>query len=77
MKKFEIGKTYTMTSPCDRGCVWVYTVTARTAATITITDGTETRCCRINAGWSDKGEAVLPLGRYSMCPVLRAENEVA
>lgn len=76
MKKFEIGKTYTMTSPCDRGCVWVYTVTSRTAATITITDGTETKRCRIST-WSDNSEAVLPLGRYSMCPVLRAENEVA
>lgn len=39
MKKFEIGKTYSMRSICDHDCVWTYTVTARTAKTITISDG--------------------------------------
>ena len=34
MKKFEIGKTYSMRSICDHDCVWTYTVTARTAKTI-------------------------------------------
>ena len=39
MKKFEIGKAYSMRSICDHDCVWTYTVTARTAKTITISDG--------------------------------------
>lgn len=75
MKKFEVGKTYSMRSICNHECVWTYTVIARTAATITITDGKETKTCRINKVISsyDNKEAVLPLGRYSMCPILRAE----
>lgn len=39
MTKFEIGKTYSMRSICNQDCVWTYTVTARTAKTITISDG--------------------------------------
>ena len=47
MKKFEIGKTYSMRSICDHDCVWTYTVTARTAKTITISDGEKVQKCRI------------------------------
>ena len=39
MIKFEVGKTYSMRSICDSNCVWTYTVTARTAQTITLSDG--------------------------------------
>ena len=74
MKKFEIGETYSMRSICDHNCVWTYTVIARTACTITITDGKETKKCRISKLYSemDNRETVLPLGNYSMCPMLRA-----
>lgn len=77
MKQFEIGKTYTMASPCDRNCVWTYTVTKRTAKTITISDGTETKTCRVNAQVSEdrNAETVFPMGRYSMCPALSADKE--
>lgn len=77
MKQFEIGKTYTMASPCDRNCVWTYTVTKRTAKTITINDGQETKTCRVNAQTSEyrDAESIFPLGRYSMCPVLSADKE--
>ena len=74
MKKFEIGKTYSMRSVCDHDCVWTYTVTDRTAQTITITDGTTTKKCRISKAISeyDGRECIYPLGKYSMCPILRA-----
>lgn len=74
MKKFEIGKQYSMTSVCDHDCVWTYTVTARTASTITITDGRETKTCRIVKDLSEyrEAETVRPLGKYSMCPLLTA-----
>ena len=74
MKKFEIGKQYSMRSICDHNCVWTYTVTERTTATITITDGKEIKKCRINKKASEyKGtETVYPLGQYSMCPSLSA-----
>lgn len=74
MKKFEIGKTYTMTSICNSDCVWSYKVTERTAQTITITDGKEVKKCRISKKYSTyrDAETILPLGNYSMAPMLSA-----
>lgn len=75
MKKFEVGKTYSMRSICDYDCVWTYTVIARTAKTVTLTDGRETIKRRISESTSKftGSESVYPLGTYSMCPVLHAE----
>lgn len=75
MKKFEVGTQYSMISICDHECVWTYTVTARTAKTITITDGKETLKCRVNQKISEyrNAETVYPFGRYSMTPSLVAE----
>lgn len=75
MKKFEVGKTYTMRSIGDHDCIWSYTVMARTAQTVTLTDGKETKKCRISKQLSEYrgAETVLPLGQYSMCPMLSAE----
>lgn len=77
MKQFEIGKTYTMRSIGDRDCVWTYTVVKRTAKTITISDGKETKTCRVNVQVSEdrNAETIFPLGRYSMCPTLSADKE--
>lgn len=76
MKTFEIGNTYSMRSACDHNCVWTYEVVARTAQMVTLTDGKETIKCRINKKISEwnKAETVFPLGRYSMAPVLSADN---
>ena len=76
MKKFEIGKTYSMNSACMHDCVWSYTVTARTAQTITLNDGEKVIRCRINKGLSEYrgAESVYPLGRYSMAPILSADK---
>lgn len=76
MKKFEIGQTYSMCSPCMQDCIWTYTITARTAQTVTITDGTETKRCRINklATQYRNAETIYPLGQYSMCPSLSADR---
>ena len=74
MKKFEIGSTYSMTSICDHNCTWTYTVIARTAQTVTLSDGKETKKCRINKKYSEyrNTETVFPLGQSSMCPMLSA-----
>lgn len=79
MTKFEIGTTYTMRSAYDHNTIWAYTVTKRTAATVTITDGTETKTCRINRQLSEyRGcESVMPLGHYSFAPVLSADHPAA
>ena len=76
MKKFEIGKTYTMRSIGDQDCTWTYTVAARTAQTITLTDGKKVQRCRISKGASEiyKAETVYPLGQYSMAPCFTAEK---
>ena len=76
MKKFEVGKEYSMMSVCNQDCVWKYTVTARTAKTITITDGKETKKCRILSSVSTHrdSEIVYPLGNYSMAPILSADH---
>lgn len=76
MKKFEIGQQYSMRSACDHNCVWTYTVTARTAQTVTITDGKEVKRCRINKQVSELrgAESVYPLGQYSMAPSLSADR---
>ncbi|MBR5865710.1 MAG: hypothetical protein IKY89_05505 [Alistipes sp.] len=74
MKKFEIGKEYSMRSACDHNCIWSYTVIARTAATITISDGKETKKCRVSKQVSEwnNAETIYPLGQYSMSPSLVA-----
>ena len=74
MNKFEIGKTYTMKSICDHNCIWSYTVTDRTAQTITVTDGNKTLKLRVNKRVSEycNAETVYPLGSYSMAPSLSA-----
>lgn len=74
MKKFEIGKTYSMRSACDHNCIWTYTVTNRTAQTVTISDGKEVKKCRISKKHSEyrNAETIFPLGQYSMCPSLTA-----
>lgn len=74
MKKFEIGSIYSMRSICDHNCIWSYTVVARTAQTITITDGKKTQKCRISKKHSEyhNAETVYPLGQYSMAPSLTA-----
>lgn len=76
MLKFEVGKSYTMRSACMHDCTWTYTVTRRTAQTVTITDGKETKTCRIIKQVSEwnGAETVHPLGRYSMAPSLSADH---
>lgn len=74
--KFEVGQTYRMSSPGMHDCIWTYTVTKRTAQTITITDGKETKTFRISKGATHyfNAETIYPLGQYSMCPSLTADR---
>jgi len=74
MTRFEKGRTYKVNSICNHECVWTFEVIARTEKTITVTDGKEVKKLRIIKGLSemDNRECVYPLGKYSMCPILRA-----
>jgi hypothetical protein len=76
MKEFEIGRTYTTTSICNHDCELSYTITARTAETVTATDNHgETHKFRISKKLSTyrNAETFLPWGNYSMCPMISAE----
>lgn len=84
VKQFKVGKRYSMSSPCNQECVWTYEVVKRTACTVTLqqigNDGKprgEQIRCRINKTLTtfnrNNAEAVLPLGSFSMAPVLRAK----
>lgn len=74
MKKFEVGKSYTHGWIGDSNLFTTWKVIKRTAQTITITDGRETKTCRIIKALSEMNntECVFPFGQYSMCPTLRA-----
>lgn len=78
MKQFEIGTTYSMRSIGDHDCVWTYTVTDRTAQTITLDNGKEIKRCRISkkASAYRNAETIYPLGQYSMAPCLSADKGV-
>lgn len=86
MKKFEVGKTYSMFSPCDHDCIWEYKVIKRTDKMVTLQpvepDGTlsenQEKVRRVKILTDDycDEEWARPLGHYSMCPILRAEREV-
>ena len=86
MKRFEVGKNYRMVSPCDTNCAWYYTVTKRTAKTVTLLDfdKKETIVRRVaemkafdRVTGVERGEEYCkPLGDFSMCPILWASKDI-
>jgi hypothetical protein len=68
--QFDIGQTYTARSVCDHDCIFAFKVTERRGQMITLVARTGTY--RRKVFISDGAEAVFPLGRYSMAPMLRA-----
>lgn len=75
ISKFEIGRTYSTRSACDHECIFEFTVTKRTAKTVTFKylDGEITR--RVTDRHTGDSEACLPLGNYSMAPFLTADDD--
>ena len=77
MKRFEVGKTYYMFSPCDQDCRWCYTVLGRTALSVLLMDesgNTVRRRISRSASEGRRAEIVFPIGFYSMAPVLSADR---
>lgn len=74
MRKFEIGKNYTHGWIGDAELFTTWTVTKRTAQTVTIKHGDKVKTCRIIKYLSEMegAETVYPFGKYSMCPTLTA-----
>ena len=72
---FDIGQTYSCRSACDSNCVWTFTVEARTAKRMTIADGYDTKTVGIKIDESGN-EWALPMGRYSMAPVIFSDRSI-
>lgn len=83
MKKFVVGKKYSMRSACDYNCIWTYLVIDRTDSTVILQQvmngkarGDKARF-RIKKKFSEYcgAECVQPLGTFSLAPVLSADNK--
>ena len=69
---FTVGTTYVMgfIGDADQTCDWLCTKVTASFATFTSHFGTK-RCKVLDGGY---GPHVLPLGRYSMAPILRPDR---
>ncbi len=75
MLKFEVGKTYTGRFISDSDCTYGFKILSRTAKRITITDAITHEVKQIGVSLDQSGnEMAYPFGRYSMCPIIRAER---
>jgi hypothetical protein len=70
IKMFEVGNTYTARSICDFNCVFSFQVIKRTAKTITVNG--EGKIRNLRPYIYNGAEQAMPLGRYSMAPVITA-----
>ena len=76
--KFEVEKTYTCRAAGDSELIYSWKVIKRTNKTITVVEQLglvmdKPVLIKIHVG-DDGNEFALPDGRYSMCPVIRAER---
>lgn len=72
--KFETGKTYATRSICDHNAIITVRVTRRTEKTIYAETMKGTKALRVSL--SNGVEQVSPWGRYSMAPLVTAEDAV-
>lgn len=72
MKQFEVGKQYATRSAGDHNCIFAFTIVARTEKTVTICQDGKT--VRRGISIYDGCEQFLPFGRYSMAPVVGADD---
>jgi len=67
--QFQVNHTYSTRSVCDHDCIIRVTVTSRTEKTIKTADGKTLRVFVY-----DGVEHVRPWGRYSMAPIVGADD---
>jgi hypothetical protein len=70
--QFQIGQTYYDRSACDHECIFSFTITARTAKTVTFIRHGETKRRGLSV-WNGV-ETFKPFGTYSMCAVVSADR---
>jgi len=71
---FQVGRTYTTRSVGDHECIFSLTVESRTKCFITTVATKHQPSKRLGVHEWDGAEAVAPEGRYSMCPIIRADR---
>ena len=76
LTKFQTGKTYFMRSPCNQDCIWTFEVISRTKKSVRlqeIVDGKNygSQVTKRIKVFSDE-ETTMPLGSYSLAPMLKA-----
>lgn len=74
-KSFQVGTTYATRSIGDHDCIHSFTITARTAKTIT----TKVHGKVVKRGLSvfEGVEQFKPFGSYSMCAIISADKTLA
>ena len=70
---FEVGKSYSTSSACDSECVFTWTVVGRKGQMLTLEDS-RGRTSRRKVAANEDGEWCYPSGKFSMCPVIRADR---
>jgi hypothetical protein len=72
---FKIGETYWCRSACDYDCKFEFTIIARTPKRMTVEDGYgKAKVVGVKVD-EDGVEWALPMGNYSMAPVIRADRD--
>lgn len=72
---FQVGETYEVRSLGDWDCIFSFEVTKRYGSLVELTDGHDTYRRRINV--RDGVESLMPYGRFSLAPTLRADRKEA
>ncbi len=73
--RFEEGKKYYMTFPCDVSLVYFYDVTRRTENYVFLVDADgKTIKRKVQVQSENRCEVCRPLGKYAMSPVLKATD---
>lgn len=70
---FQIGHTYATRSIGDHDCIFSFTITARTAKTITT--NVHGKVARRGLSLWEGVEQFKPFGSYSMCAIISADKE--
>lgn len=74
--KFEVGEMYSTRSVCNWDTVFAYQVVSRTDKTVTFLSVLSDTPKRVKVRVDEQGrEWAMPDGQYSMCPVIRAEED--
>ena len=72
--QFQVGRTYATRSICDHECIFSFVVLSRTAKTVTV--NVHGKTVRRGLTLWNGVEQFSPFGRYSMAPIVGADDLV-